>query len=207
MKIKHGLALMTTLACLLGTLTASYAFDSTVGSTKNTGIYIEGLAGYNRYALKNMANPKDSWRHGMGNWAFGGDLGYQFCKYFSAEGGGIYTLHGIAKNPRSLDPSKDETNKTWYAYLAGKMSVMIGDKATLFTKLGLGYQQLRVVNGPFGNEKFHKWGAMFAAGTAYHFTPAIYISLQWLRFTGKTTEGTTYAMAPNIFLLGIGYKF
>jgi len=210
MRIKPKLTLLMASIIVIGCVligNQTYAFNSQINSAKNKGAYITGLAGYNRYALKDIANPNDDWTNGRGNFAFGAAVGYQFCKYFSLETGGIYTLDGKARNPLSVDPSKDEIARTRYAYLAGKLSVTTYPKTTIFTKLGLGYQQLSVSNGPFGQEKFRKWGVMFGAGTAYDFTPKVFISLQWLRFTGKVVDGAGHATAPNIFLLGLGYKF
>jgi predicted porin len=51
---------------------------------------------------------------------------------------------------------------------------------------------------------------MFGAGIAYNFTPEFYITGEWLRFTGKfklEDDKLTLTTAPNIFLLGVGYKF
>jgi len=51
----------------------------------NTGVYIEGLGGYNRYALSDVTPASDdsNWNHGSGNWAFGADIGYQFQQFFA----------------------------------------------------------------------------------------------------------------------------
>ena len=52
---------------------------------------------------------------------------------------------------------------------------------------------------------------MFGAGVVYNITPEFYVSGEWLRFTGKikhdSTGMTATTTAPNIFLLGVGYKF
>jgi hypothetical protein len=208
MKVKFK-TLLTVLGCIGNALigTQIYALDSTANPTQRKGVYIAGLAGYNRYGLRYIANPNDDWTNGRGNFAFGAAAGYQCSKYFSVEAGGIYTFDGKARNPLSVDPTKDEILKTRYAYLVGKLSVMTYPNTTIFTKLGLGYQHLSVSNGPFGKEKLRKWGAMFGAGTAYYFTPKVFINLQWLRFTGKVVDGAGHVTAPNIFLLGLGYKF
>jgi len=168
----------------------------------DTGIYIEGMAGYNRYVLSDLtpASTSVNWKNGTGNWAFAADIGYQFHRYFSAELGGIYTLR-----------AKENTFKyrPWYAYLAGKMSIPIYDNLSLFTKLGVGYQELKADTGAVSvtETSYNNWGAMFGAGLAYNFTPAFYITGQWLRFTGRIKDGAVQTTAPNIFLVGLGYKF
>jgi opacity protein-like surface antigen len=205
MTIKFKLVLLATIGVIGSVLIANQAVAS--NSVKNRGLYLQGLVGYNRYALKDVANPKDDWTNGTGNFTVGAAFGYQFCQYFALETAGLYTLDGKAKNPSSVDPTKYEIIRTRYAYLAGRLSVITYARTTIFTKLGLGYQRMSVSNGPFGQERFRKWGAMFGAGTSYYFTPKVFIDLQWLRFTGKIVDGATHTTAPNIFLLGLGYKF
>ena len=77
----------------------------------------------------------------------------------------------------------------------------------MFTKLGVGYQKTKVDDGIGWDRSTSNWGAMFGAGLAYNFTQAFYITGEWLRFTGKISNGATQTTAPNIFLLGLGYKF
>ena len=185
----------------------------------DTGIYIEGMAGYNRYAftdgydssIRVIVPSVESydWDNGTGNWAFAAAIGYQFHRYFSAELGGIYTLrakfnytfHGVS--PAEVSNIKVQP---WYAYLAGKMSIPIYDNLSLFAKLGAGYQKVKMDDAStLGTQ--NNWGPMFGAGLAYNFTPAFYITGQWLRFTGKIKDGVVQTTAPNIFLIGLGYKF
>ena len=176
----------------------------------NTGVYIEGLAGYNRYAFSDVVPTSDNWSNGSGNWAFGADIGYQFHQYFSAELGGIYTL-----NAKYTLKKKSTDVRPWYAYLAGKISVPLYENVSAFAKLGLGYQKIKVNDTKVivsDNVTTSNWGAMFGAGIAYNITPEFYLSGEWLRFTGKTkvddkSKNIAITTAPNIFLLGVGYKF
>ena len=160
----------------------------------SVGVYLEGLVGYNRYAFKEALHSGLPWDNGMGNWAFAADLGYQFQKYFSAELGGIYTLRA---------KEAGVTHRPWYAFLAGKFSIPVCGKARVFTKLGAGYQKLI----DKGGESQGNGGPVLGAGLSYHFTPQFYMLGQWLRFTGQTKVGTPKTSAPNIFLIGFGYKF
>jgi OOP family OmpA-OmpF porin len=190
-------------AALAGTM--GYTSASAPAMYDNTGVYIEGMAGYNRYVLEDAfgtSNGAATWDKGNGNFAFGADIGYQFHRYFSAELGGIYTL----KAKETYNGATSDI-KLWAAYFAGKVSVPIYDNVSVFAKLGVGYQDLKVDAGAFLANEENNWGAMYGAGIAYNFTPAFYIDGQWLRFTGKNTNAQTVITAPNIFLLGVGYKF
>jgi opacity protein-like surface antigen len=178
----------------------------------NTGVYLEGLVGYNRYAFEDSYGTLPdgswgSWDNGTGNWAFGADIGYQFHRYMSVELGGIYTLRvsGIY-TPEDSTGDSYKMNP-WYAYLAGKLAVPVYDNVSVFTKLGVGYQRTKFSSDSSDTHKESATGAMFGAGVTYNFTPAVYMSGQWLRFTGKVKDGYTDNTAPNIFLLGLGYKF
>jgi opacity protein-like surface antigen len=172
----------------------------------NTGVYLEGLVGYNRYAFEDSYGTfqDGSWDNGTGNWAFGADIGYQFHRYMSVELGGIYTLRAKADFP-----GDSYKMNPWYAYLAGKLAVPVYDNVSVFTKLGVGYQRTKakLSSDSSDTHKESATGAMFGAGVTYNFTPAVYMSGQWLRFTGKVKDGYTDNTAPNIFLLGLGYKF
>jgi len=188
-----------------------------------TGIYIEGLAGYATTYYKDLIGTNvaaDSWSHGTGNWAFGADVGYQWNKYFAAELGGVYILKSTYNDANA----NDATFKPWVAYLAGKVSVPVVNNVSVFGKLGLAYLKQRVgeyngnttlgsvANVNLGNSTH--WGPMFGVGVAYHWTKALYLNAQYLRFTGKVVNGgngtntmSTYIPNPNVFLLGVGYKF
>jgi len=186
-----GFTFSCTLASGAGMYTSKAPFPMTLDSV---GVYIEGLAGYNRYDFKEALHSGLSWDNGSGNWAFAADIGYQFHQYLSVELGGIYTFGtkeaGVKHRP-------------WYAYLAGKLSMAVYDNISVFAKMGAGYQKLI----DDGGDNQNNWGPMFGVGLAYHFTPQFYIQGQWLRFTGKVREGIPKTSAPNIFLLGLGYKF
>jgi opacity protein-like surface antigen len=192
----------------------------------NTGVYIEAMGGYNRYAFKDAFGDTlitssgsnletRNWSSGNGNWAAGAAIGYQFMRNLSAELGGIYTWRAKYEyNSGGLSATTANFKlRPYYAYLAAKLAVMVYDNMSVFTKLGVGYQKMSVsvsgteTQGITLTENQSNWGAMFGAGLAYNFTPAFYIMGQWLRFTGKIKDGTVQTTAPNLFLLGLGYKF
>jgi len=184
----------------------------------DTGVYIEGMVGYNRYNFQDGygdvnpgvgASVGTDWNNGSGNWAFAAAIGYQFARNFSAEAGGIYTQKAKATFSNGLLPPTNLTLKfkPWYAYIAGKLSVPIYDSLSAFAKLGAGYQKVKVDSGTTVTTNPNNWGPMFGAGLSYYFTPAFYLTGQWLRFTGKINNGVVQTTAPNIFLLGLGYKF
>jgi len=219
-----GVASSTALAGGPVKYTTAPAVAATPTSASNSrGVYIEGMGGYNQYAFKNgygdtfMPTIDDpgyeslGWKHGSGNLGFGAAVGYQIDQYFAAELGGIYTLQ--AKYNYQLErvyPAEGYTFKfkPWYAYLAGKVSVPVYDNISVFAKLGAGYQKVKIDsdNADVSTSRSN-WAPMFGAGVAYNITPAIYVDGQWLRFTGKIKDGVVQTTAPNMFLLGVGYKF
>jgi opacity protein-like surface antigen len=158
------------------------------------GTYLEFLAGYNRYDFTEALHSGLPWKHGTGNWALGGDIGYQFYNYFSAELGGIYTFNASEAGVQ---------HRPWYAFLLGKLSIPLGNKLAIFTKFGVGYQNLI----DYDDQDSDKWGPAFGAGLSYYFTPTVYIIGQWLRFSGDIENGVPQMSAPNIFLVGVGFKF
>jgi predicted porin len=158
------------------------------------GVYIEGLVGYNRYAFKDALHSGLPWNHGQGNWAFAADLGYQFHPYISLEIGGITSLKAEEAGVK---------HRPWYGYLAAKIATCIFDNISVFAKFGAGFQSL-IDNGDADQ---NNWGPMFGAGFGYYFTPQFYLTGEWLRFTGKVEEEISLTSSPNIFLLGLGYKF
>jgi OmpA-OmpF porin, OOP family len=199
-------------AALAGTVTyTAKPAPSAPMATNNNGVYVEGMAGYNRHGLEDSLSAPStaSWSHGRGNFAFGADIGYQFQRYLSAELGGIYTLKS------KINFSNGGTMKytPWYAYLAAKLALPVYDNVSIFTKFGLGYQKIKysvdnvadATAAPLQTDS--NWGPMFGVGAAYNFTPEIYVDAQWLRFTGKVKDAGVETTAPNIFLLGVGYKF
>jgi len=183
-----------------------------------TGIYIEGMAGYATTYYKNLVgtSASDDWTHGTGNWSVGADVGYQWNKYFSGELGGVY-LFSSKYNDASA--SGQVTFKPWTAYLAGKVAVPVVDNVSLFGKFGVGYVRQKVSQGAgtampgvANYDTGSHWGPMFGVGVAYHWTSNIYVDGQYLRFAGavKTDASgnkSTYVPSPNVFLLGVGYKF
>ena len=219
-----GAASVASIGALAGTaMPVTAAAPTTITSTPDRGIYVEGLAGYDRYGVENAYVTKADqssfdFKNGNGNFAFGVDAGYQINKYFSAEASGIYVLPAKA----TIKGTKAESDyKTYAAYVAGKISVPVYENFSVFTKLGVGYQHLTIDNKnyPTGShvpakQTGSKVGPMFGAGVAYNITPAIYVSGEWLRFNGQTkmhepsdTAKTNMVSTPNIFLVGVGYKF
>jgi hypothetical protein len=168
-------------------------------------VYIEGLAGYNRFAFSDTKPSTIGWDNGNGNFSFGASFGIKTDdRYISAELGGIYTLAAKATDNSTARRFTKAKVQPWYAYFALVLSIPISNHINLLTKAGPGYQQC---NDDANNVIIRKWGAMFSAGIAYFFNPAFYINGQWLRFTGEIKNNEVQTTAPNIFLLGLGYKF
>jgi opacity protein-like surface antigen len=220
--ILSALGIVSTAALAGGASTPTMYNTAPTTSVKNadTGIYIEGLAGYNQTALKDTYGTVDNyeWNHGTGNWALGADAGYQFNQNMAAELGGIYTFNATQKPEDTSNGGTKATYQPWYGYLAGKLSLPVYDNLSVFTKLGVGYQHLSVKfedlnTGDSDTVSGSKWAPMFGFGAAYNFTPSMYITGEWLRFTGKIdmnstdTDSISTLSAPNIFLVGLGYKF
>lgn len=187
--------------------------------SSDTGIYGEGLLGYNRYAFSDgyadslapgaFGFSQRQWSNGVGNFVFGAIVGYQFSKFVSAEAGGFYTLKAKYSYVFSGFGSTKTTIKVqpWYVFLGGRLAVPVYHNFIAFTKLGAGYQKTRITDDPNAKGHQSKWGPMFGGGLAYYFPIGAYIDVQWLRFTGEIKNGTVDNTAPNFFLLGLGYKF
>jgi opacity protein-like surface antigen len=204
-------------AALAGNTTTTHN-KSPIPVTANTsrGIYVEGLAGYNRYAFLDAldgivpSSAVPDWSNSQGNASLAADVGYQFHRNVSAEVGGIYTFKATLRYTYEDESQHKVDIQPWYMYLAAKLSIPVHDNLSVFAKVGAGYQHINISYDDDSldlDNNSSNWGPMLGLGVAYNLTSTTYANAEWLLFTGKVDDAGVATVSPNVFLVGIGYKF
>ena len=209
-----------------------------------SGVYIEGDVGYASVNWSDfwagVYTPEGSGRYtqannivgnvrsgGHGGFVWGGDLGYQFNRYFSAEAG-WYKLPAV-EGDQGLAAFELNSNciqtRSWILYFAGKAAVPIWDNLDLFGKAGIVYRRLHYSGNALGiaavtvrlASDAHYWAPFLAVGLQWWFSPEWSMNVQYLHVPsytsaeGKSAAGqmnnSTQAPKADLILAGVGYKF
>ncbi len=130
-----------------------------------------------------------------------GYLGYAFNKYFAIENGYTYL-------PKATDDDGDTINN--YAIdLLGKLSWPVTSGFSIYAKAGGSYLYSKVgsgIDGPSGN--LSHIGPAYGVGASYEVIPNLAIGVDWLRFSGDGTVGSSdYQPQQDAVFLGLSYKF
>ncbi|OGT51307.1 MAG: hypothetical protein A3F17_03235 [Gammaproteobacteria bacterium RIFCSPHIGHO2_12_FULL_41_15] len=198
-------------------LTDSSAEDQhNVPNAKPSGLYIQGGIAYALTFMRDRIGTPigTQWQNHAGGLAGGGDVGYQFNNIFSIEGGGFYLP---TSKLNFTSPARTTTFQTWAAYVGGKMRVYLYENTHLFAKLALSYEKTTLSGSGIttSSNPQHQWGAMFAVGTEYNFTPSFIMSMQYVRIPGRVrdtatlTPNNTNSFVPdsNVLMVSLGYLF
>jgi OmpA-OmpF porin, OOP family len=183
-------------------------------------IYLDGNLGYAVMDWKefnSVSGPVPFDRitsNSSGGFTFGGDVGYQFAKYFGAEVGAYY-LPRVKGRASDFDPfvfDKELRVNSWFAYFAGKIVVPVFDCIDLFGKIGVAYRHINF-SGPGIDDGVSRsndyWRPMFAAGGIYHINENWSVNAQYIRMPGYVHSHPLTRRSPpaDLFTLGIGYQF
>ena len=205
-----------------------------------SGMYIEGDAGWAQ------ANWADFWAgalnsapalstsssriqgdvvggHGESGFTWGGDLGYQFNRYFSAEAG-WYRLATVSGNhSRTAIIGNEEVGLldglrvySWFVYFAGKVAIPVADDVDIFGKAGVAWRKLNysgagtslaVLTAVFHDTHYSK--PFFAFGAQWFFDQNWSANIQYIAVPGyyRVAELAMQAPKANLVVGGIGYKF
>src|SRR3989344_713985 len=200
-----GVGLVST-AALAGGAPAG-AYSSPAHSDFNVGPYAQLNIGYAYYGWKHALGTDAGGSWSRGNWGFtpGLAVGYSFNNYLAAELGGFY-----------IWPAKYSENganlkiKQWMSYAAGRISIPVYQDTTLYTKVGIGYQHVKVDDSLLSSRTAsteHSWEPFFGLGVNYSFTPQIYAGLEWDFFAGDTRNSNLETRDVSILMATVGYKF
>ncbi len=180
-----------------------------------TGVYVQGHLGYDQTGWQSMTTNTlqgitfNYTKNANGGFVFGGDVGYEFSKYFAAEFGGFkFATTKVTVTPPT-SAAQTGNLKEYALYGALVMAVPVfTPNVFAFGKFGVGYQNVSVDNtSPFLKSNNHV-GPVFAAGLGYSFNMGLALTAQWMRFSGKTDlKGGKFAPNPNVWTGSIGYFF
>ena len=229
---------------ILGIMTASNAYAGDMGPVETQesarGIYIEGNVGYANHpwqddrattvglenqlgVLRNLSN--------INGGAIGGvDVGFQFNRFFSLEGGWSYLPTASYNRDRTVTLPVAQTTfilpeglqvniNSGLAYIAAKGTLPICDKFDAFAKLGAAYAYnhsnvtipASLVNSPAVLTTDHSnfWNPLFGFGLQYSLFNNWSINVQYDYVPGYNAASSSHFMTPPIQLatFGLGYKF
>jgi len=158
---------------------------------------------------------------------WGGDLGYQFNRHFSAELG-WYKLPTAAGSQGLVIPMAGFAGlqiRSWALYFAGKISVPVYDDIDLFGKAGLAWRNLSYsgtsmslpgVTNILGRTG-HYWAPFLGFGGQWWITPEWSVNVQYLHIPAYTRNANVgmavgvdiknQAPSANLVVGGVGYKF
>lgn len=239
MSLKKYLSLAVAGAATVVASSASAGGVEVAPAPSYSGFYIEGDIGYARVkwndfqggifnpvgvgSITGLAGGTTS--DGSGGFAWGGDVGYQFNQYFSAEMG-AYSLPSVSGNVRTTGNPNVATDaakvSSWLLYAAGKLSVPLFRNLDMFGKLGVAWRFLSYsgpglaltdgATGQLNSSLFtntHYAAVIFGTGMQYWLSPNWSLNLQYLHVPGRSKAEDFAQQSPNVNLIvgGVGYKF
>jgi opacity protein-like surface antigen len=149
------------------------------------------------------------WKNGNGDLSFGANLGYMFQPWIGVEGGWMYvptvkvtvTAHGYTSPPTEI---KDNA---YYAAMKLQHGLNVRN-LSLYTKVGLGYQDVDVKNGGGMINNTGPIGVYGAVGLDYGVTQNILIdgSVSFLNGYTRHDKGQ-FATDLSYFNVGVSYLF
>ena len=161
--------------------------------------------------------------HGESGFTWGGDLGYQFNRYFSAEAG-WYRLATVSGNHSRIAVIGNSDFGlldglrvySWFVYFAGKVAIPVADDVDIFGKAGVAWRKLNysgagtslaVLTAVFHDTHYSK--PFFAFGAQWWIDQNWSANIQYMVVPGyyRAVEVAMQAPKANLVVGGIGYKF
>jgi len=179
-----------------------------VEDTDAAGIYLGVQGGY---ALTHWDNieplfaPGSSIDDGDG-FAGRAYMGYAFNKYFAVEGGWTY-LPSVDVNVAGM---KVTSIDNWAVDLVAKLMVPFDDQFGLFTTIGGNYFRSDDSLMFFTTGAVHdteNFNVTYGGGAYYNITPNFSLDVAWKRFDGHPRITDDYQPNPDLFTIGVAYKF
>lgn len=198
-----------------GSYEPDYGTPASVGSDNGAGFYLGLQGGYALTHWKNIGTRgvdlSVSRSNGFAGRVFGG---YAFNKYLGFEAGWTY-LPSRVKIKESDNLSSSTTTKNWAADGSFVLTVPVAQQFGVYSKIGLGYLHSRDairlldtdVTTLLKKGTHSSWNVTFGAGGYYDITPQIRATLGWRRFEGSPELNNKYQPNPDVFLVGLQYRF
>lgn len=130
--------------------------------------------------------------------------GYDFNHYFGAELGYIY----LPKVDVKINGDKVGDIKNYAVDLLGKLNAPIANGFSVYAKAGVAYLKSSANDNADDNlDSTSHVGPAFGVGLAYQITPQFSADLSWTRYSGEGKLQGDYQPNPDVFLVGVSYKF
>ncbi|SRR3989339_1378181 len=182
-------------------LSAAAFAASSYSQIETHGVYIDGRFGYGR--INGTPTPGTNAKNG--DFAWGGDIGYQINPYFAFDGGAMIMPKITVDTTTASSVTAADTNYLTDVALKGLLPFGSGQRGDLYAKLGAAYMHIDMkdgysMNGITGNKSaFSPYGAVGISWAVY---PNIRIFAQ--------AESTLKARSiPVMYLgtVGLAYYF
>jgi len=212
-------AMLFAQAVLAGGSTPLQCTSTSNNVAKASHFYVAGVVGYAQspwdeivggdHGAISISLPKN----GAGGFTWGGSIGYQYQSWLGIELG-AFNLPVVTMKITVPHSNISGDISTYIVYLAAKLSHPLTSHLTLFSKFGVGYQNLtadKVLDqGTEGIHSNSNFGPYFAAGLSYQFMRNLSVSLQFARAAGQSVHGADedkYSTNPNFYTAGLQYSF
>jgi OOP family OmpA-OmpF porin len=184
-------------ALIAGTAAMTAAQAQTITPRPYVGV---GAAGADREYNVNGATMVDNDGYKFSGKVFGGA---ELNQNFGVEAG--YTDFRKARGNYTLNGANARTETDGYgAYIAGKATMPLNDKASVYAKLGVAHTKAEMESATPGlNRKVSDNGGYGALGMQYNVTPQVALIAEYERYGKKQDFGPK----PDVFTLGAKYQF
>lgn len=149
-----------------------------------------------------------------------GFLGYDFNRYFGLEAGYTYLPKAKVNVGFLNGASASNSVKNYTVDLLAKLMIPVVDGFGLYAKAGAAYFKSSWSNpvvddtGTTVVDDVSHVGPAFGVGATYEIVPNLNADLSWMRYSGDDeifnnsgNVNTGYQPNPDVFLLGLSYKF
>ena len=178
-------------------------------------VYVEANAGYARVNWSRFAGTPflAGASKERGGFTYGFDGGYQFSRNLALELGWFYLpkVKGFANGTGGFIRPGALRLKSWFIYVAGKLTVPLLDNVDAYLKMGAAYRRLTWNGAGVGSGKTTNgyWRPVFAGGFSYMVSESWEINVQYLRLPGNLRESVATKRAPaaNVWTASLGYAF
>lgn len=192
---------LTTMGMAAASTNGMAASNQTFPNGNSAGIFIGGNVGYGEFDVSKDAGATSFSNTGF---AWNGNLGYQFDRYFAVESG--YTHFAKATESDNFGNSA-KINDIYGIDLLAKGILPINSQFNVFAKAGAMYLSAKpsvaIGNYSFVGDSTSRYVPEFGLGTAYYVTSNVAVSLQGI----TTLKSNNNMPATYAAYAGLSYKF
>ena len=215
--MKSNIVKKAILSALVSAASCALAANHQESSGSMQKFYVGANIGYLHTPWKDIVGTPQSapalndWKNGNGGLGFGANLGYMFQPWVGIEGGWIHVpTVKVTVVPQGVPaPLPESEIKNNAFFTAIKLQHSLGaTNLSLYTKVGLGYQDIEVKNGGVMIKNTNPIGVYGAIGVDYSVTQNILIGGSVSFLNGYTKhDKNQFATDLSYFNVGVSYLF